>query len=877
MKTFILYLFLFFCSLQISYAQQPVSIHLTEKDGLPDTEFYNILEDSKGYIWLAADKGLFRFDGTTYKQFSHPEQIGLSVFQLTEDNEGNIWFVNLANQVFYIKEDKVILFKNYREIFKGTLPSLRINNNMLVLTSTYNLQIIDITSKNTIYNEYLKHDDNVLEPVIYNNQLYYGFSNTLNRINLEEFKDKSSVVYSNRKKVKIQNSNIDIITNFGLFYIRDEKGISFKKFDLALKNKVVELNHKFPNVRIISSKIIDNQIWYSTNNGVYVCEVIGNQLIVNNHLFSNQFVTDVVVDMHSNYWFTTVNNALFVVPNIAINKIPLLPVNDKIKKISIGREEELLITTTNLKMLNYSIKNNKTRFFNFNNKSEVHLLKFNTFLKKHLAYTNTGVFQFDSNLKHPIRVSEGGSYKDIVVINDSLAIFASSTSIALEKFHFNKKKEPIYKKLVRGHKVFFDSISKNKYFATIDGLIVLDKNFNEKEIQYKNESIYINSITQTKDNTIWCSSFKNGIFAIKNGKIQKHFTNENGLLSNNNSYIKAKENAIWIAGNNGLQFFDTQKEQFKNLTKNEGIVSYNYNGLEIIGNNIYVATPEQLIYFDEKEVFKPYNTPEVYFTAVEINNEKQEIKPNYTLKEDASTISINYNALGFKTNTSGQFEYRLLGLDKNWVETKNGVTDLQYNGLSEGDYTFQIRNISTNKTESKTKEISFLVYKPFWEKMWFFILIFLLVILTISLVYRRIIKNKEEEKNALLKQLEVKNELIGLKLENLRSQMNPHFVFNALNSIQDYIINNQKNLAGDYLGKFADLMRVYLEQSNRGKITLEEEQDTLQKYLELEKLRFEDSLNYSVDIENTLDIDSIYIPTACAALCRKCLKTWFIS
>ena len=100
-----------------------------------------------------------------------------------------------------------------------------------------------------------------------------------------------------------------------------------------------------------------------------------------------------------------------------------------------------------------------------------------------------------------------------------------------------------------------------------------------------------------------------------------------------------------------------------------------------------------------------------------------------------------------------------------------------------------------------------------------------------------------------------------LKLENLRSQMNPHFIFNALNSIQEYILLNQKNLASDYLGKFADLIRMYLNHSTKGTITLSEEIEALNQYLELEKLRFEDSLDYQIQLPNEIDSETIEIPT----------------
>ena len=103
--------------------------------------------------------------------------------------------------------------------------------------------------------------------------------------------------------------------------------------------------------------------------------------------------------------------------------------------------------------------------------------------------------------------------------------------------------------------------------------------------------------------------------------------------------------------------------------------------------------------------------------------------------------------------------------------------------------------------------------------------------------------------------------LLGSQLPALRSQMNPHFIFNALNSIQDYILSNQKEFAGDYLGKFADLMRIYLNHSKLETLSLADEVKALNLYLELEKLRFEDSLDFSLDVDANLDQDSIRLPS----------------
>jgi len=111
------------------------------------------------------------------------------------------------------------------------------------------------------------------------------------------------------------------------------------------------------------------------------------------------------------------------------------------------------------------------------------------------------------------------------------------------------------------------------------------------------------------------------------------------------------------------------------------------------------------------------------------------------------------------------------------------------------------------------------------------------------------------------KRLAIEKQYRDSELKALKSQMNPHFIFNALNSIQEYIMFNKKELASDYLGKFADLIRTYLQHSDTGFISIQEEIDSLKMYLDLECLRFEDSLEYTFHVSEKINKDGLYIPT----------------
>ena len=142
-----------------------------------------------------------------------------------------------------------------------------------------------------------------------------------------------------------------------------------------------------------------------------------------------------------------------------------------------------------------------------------------------------------------------------------------------------------------------------------------------------------------------------------------------------------------------------------------------------------------------------------------------------------------------------------------------------------------------------------------------------LLIFLSSVFYFKRLKSKKKaelitiELKETQKRLAIEKQYRDSELKALKAQMNPHFIFNALNSIQDYIVLNQKNLASDYLGKFADLIRNYLHFSDTGFISIQDEVHNLNLYLELEKLRFEEELEYTFQVDDAANSDDIYIPT----------------
>jgi LytS/YehU family sensor histidine kinase len=156
--------------------------------------------------------------------------------------------------------------------------------------------------------------------------------------------------------------------------------------------------------------------------------------------------------------------------------------------------------------------------------------------------------------------------------------------------------------------------------------------------------------------------------------------------------------------------------------------------------------------------------------------------------------------------------------------------------------------------KTEIKELHFEIKKPFWLQWWFVALEILAIVFLVYWVNKRaVLRTKKRQ--------EVKEQLALSQLTALRSQMNPHFMFNVLNSVQGLIYSNQKSKASEYLGKFSDLMRKILEASDKKDITVEKEFELLDMYVSLEKSRFENDFEYKINLPTTLDLSQYVIPS----------------
>ena len=326
--------------------------------------------------------------------------------------------------------------------------------------------------------------------------------------------------------------------------------------------------------------------------------------------------------------------------------------------------------------------------------------------------------------------------------------------------------------------------------------------------------------------------------------------------------ILGKDNFLWIVTEKGIQRYDTDKELIKtiNLTDKSAIkfkhpvVQNDY--LWVPGNNFLCRIDVSI-----PDLMQPKTAPLAYISNVKIGGKEQEIKTKYELPYKTNDITFNFNANGFKASSKNVFQYKLLGFNTEWQTSELNDDVVRYIGIPSGKYEFLLRTKSLDGSiGEESKGIKIIVQKPFWENWWFIAAVFFTSVLAVVIYYRIKLQWKEKEGERELEKVILASRISKLRLENLRSQMNPHFIFNSLGAIQDYVMKNEKYLASDYLVKFSRLIRMYLNHSRVNVISLKEELSSLEIYIALEQLRFENKFKVHFLVDKNVNKDQFEVP-----------------
>lgn len=397
----------------------------------------------------------------------------------------------------------------------------------------------------------------------------------------------------------------------------------------------------------------------------------------------------------------------------------------------------------------------------------------------------------------------------------------------------------------------------NLWIGTTKGLYL---NNNGNTIKYDLSEHFNNTIIYALKNSskgLLIGSNSYGLGILKNNKF-KVISTKDGLLSN---YIKSifidTKNNIWLSTNFGLNCVALNEQNeiisIKSYTTSHGLYSNDVRTSYVQENKVYVATSKGLNIIDPSKEATSILTPTILINEILINNTSIDKTNQQKFDNKLNNIQFNFSGISFKSLGNITFKYRLKGLESDWITTKTNT--IRYSSLQPNSYTFELKAISKNNLESTPVLFSFKINPPIHKTWWFQSISILIVFSLITLIiYRRTLKLKRIQNT--------KEQISNLKYQALNAQMNPHFINNLLVNINSLVDKGEIKEVKGSLDKFAELVNLILNSTKSNLIRLIDEIEMAKLYLELQKLRFNKNISYSVNTETIPqeELEAILVP-----------------
>jgi hypothetical protein len=299
------------------------------------------------------------------------------------------------------------------------------------------------------------------------------------------------------------------------------------------------------------------------------------------------------------------------------------------------------------------------------------------------------------------------------------------------------------------------------------------------------------------------------------------------------SILFDQNDQFWATSSSGMVHIDLSSNTTYTLNKSNGLPKSNLLGSKIVkgrSNFIHIYDSGWMANLDKSKLtsLDPFDT-----------------SPKIT---SITPYHYKFSSRNYKPRSMTRFEYMLDGRDENW-QVADRQNEVFLSNLTPGKYVFKVRSSFMKGPWNYTESEPFSIPYPWWLR-WYSIASVIIFISSLVYIYTHQVRKEEQ----------LKSSLRNLEMQTLRSQMNPHFIFNALNSIKHFILGNDKFEAAEYLSNFSMLIRKILNHSKSESISLHEELETLRLYIDMEKMRFDKQFEYSIEIDPEVDPEFTTIP-----------------
>lgn len=836
-------------------AQEYSYSHYDSKEGLAGSTVYCMTQDKEGFLWFGTETGLSRYDGTHFKNFTREDGLpDNEIIQLFADSKGRVWLSPFRKTICYYYKGVIHNSDN-----DSLLKKLNIKENVLRFAEDAggNILLQEFTRLHII------HANGEITTILTNGNKPLGYITLINGRAAGGFwvllNDKIYILENGRFllwktiEYRIKHFNYAAMNGEMLIWRNNPKEVTA----ISMRGKR-NIHYPFYNNKghLNTVALDDHFIATCSYDGAFVYSVDHPDSIQN--YLPGISVSNMFKDSEGNWWFCTLGKGVYRLNSAVVLNLRFADKNQQdLQILAFERYKDWILATTKEgginKMSIYTGKPEGHILFPAATPNPIYALS--TAKDKRII---TGTMHFLAKLSPdlsryssrpiPLTVKAMCSRRDdILVATDKNVVAIDQESLNITDTLWHERATCLF------------SNNDTIYIGTLNGMYMITPG---EKLLHPGENIRalqsrIAAICEDQNHIIWAATSGEGLIAWRNGKLIKQITRHDGLTSNICRTLFLANGKLWVGTDKGVNKVNVMLPGFpiEKYTTSDGLSSNIINAIYVHEKKVFVGTTEGVAFFDEEKMTSQSRC-DLRFIDVTIGGEI--FHPSdapVTIPHEKNSIRFNYVGISYKSGGDIRYRYRLLGLDSTWKETRE--TFLSYPTLPSGDYLLQLQAVNKFDVHSRILAAAFTIEKLLYEKTWFRLLIALLFLtatgLLVWLIGRRI-RKREQEKTRFVKR-------IG-ELEQLsrKAQMNPHFVFNSLNSIQQYVMDADVAGANKFISGFSRLIRQTLDFSSKPEISLEEELDYLTNYLELEKTRLENAFSYSVSIEDGVHPADYYIP-----------------
>lgn len=825
------------------FGQSPVFFSLGE-ESLGDLEVYSLLQGRQGSLYAATNQGLYTYyHGEFHPVPGSPEQVGRSLFNLCQGWNGRIFCHNLAGQIFELVDGKLVLFH--------TLDTQKLSPNC-VLKALPDGSLIAVTREAVLIDSlgkahHLLNTDTLPsgEPFLISgmgvnaagevaistlpfNGMFMGHPGQLSYHPFEQ-----SILFNRPTQQIIVPTQLN-----GKWFGLDENG-NFYHYGSPLSpgNYQPSLMQRF---------FTDNhgQIWAMQHDqGLRKISLHEGRLVVSATYFDNYFISAMCQGDGGSLILGTFGDGILVIPNPKVLQWTSLGARNRISGVCSNGRDTLFALSKSGGIMSYSHDHWDT-LCRLPRQSLERLIRIDGW-GKGLCKSAPDLLM-DGSL--PV-----SSIKDVVKWKNGGIISASAFGL-----DFIGIPAPTASPLFRKRTLALASIPNLDlyFFASTTQLWKGTGSGNLDEVLYQGQSIRATSLSSDGER-LFIGTNGDGVLVWDRDQIEPIFTVEGMQPCPSINRMLVSEGVLYVAHQSGFAFMHLDTREVRHLKTGDGLPQGAVKDFALLGKDVWLVTHHGL--FQLSLPTQQSNTFRHWWSldSVCAGSFCQIPDPHSSLPLEWSywqnDLEVHFSFRGIIPAKDAHIAYRMGDSEDDWQYLSADAHQVQFRALTHGRYTLQFR-VWVPGQVPETYSLQWVIHPPFWRTWWFQGLSLILFLAIISWIYLFRLRQIRKRNDAEMTRKELEKSILESKLKAIRSQMNPHFIFNSLNSIQDLILQEDTDNAYDYVVYFADLVRSTLQFSEKELIPLSEEVEFLEVYLQLEKLRFKDEFDFAVQVAGDSDI-----------------------